>query len=51
MSKQLRLIESETVTWRLDSETKRLGKQGLARARAALRNSRPRYASSDQKAA
>lgn len=44
MSKQLRLIEPSPPAWRLDTETKRVGRAGIAAAREALRNSRPRYA-------
>ena len=33
---QLRLIDPREVSWRLDEHTKAVGRQGLARARAAL---------------
>jgi hypothetical protein len=36
MTKQLRLIEPTDVSWRLDERTKSIGRQGIARARAAL---------------
>jgi len=36
MNTQLRLIDPAEVSWRLDEHTKRIGRQGLARARAAL---------------
>jgi hypothetical protein len=36
MTKQLRLIEPTEVSWRLDERTKSIGRQGIARARAAL---------------
>ena len=36
MTKQLRLIEPAEVSWRLDERTKSIGRQGIARARAAL---------------
>ncbi len=45
MSKQLRLIDNTPATaWRLDEATKQIGRQGIAAAREALRESRPRYA-------
>ena len=36
MTKQLRLIDPSEVSWRLDEQTKAIGRQGIARARAAL---------------
>ncbi len=33
---QLRLIDPREVSWRLDEHTKAVGRQGIARARAAL---------------
>jgi hypothetical protein len=36
MTTQLRLLEPTDVSWRLDERTKEIGRQGLARARAAL---------------
>ena len=50
MSKQLRLIEPSN-GWRLDAETREIGRKGIADARAALRNSHPRYAAPTTKAA
>ena len=50
MSKQLRLIDN-TTTWRLDERTKEVGRKGLAEARRALRESRPRYTAPDTQAA
>jgi hypothetical protein len=43
MSKQLRLIDTSGPVWRLDDETKRVGREGIAAAREALRRSRPQY--------
>ena len=40
MTTQLRLIEPTEVDWRLDERTKAIGRQGLERARAALRAAR-----------
>lgn len=37
MTTQLKLIETGEVDWRLDEHTKEIGRQGIARARAALR--------------
>lgn len=47
MSTQLRLIDStdgpgDERSWRLDEATKMIGRQGIAAARAALRQSHPR---------
>lgn len=50
MTKQLRLIEP-TDTWRLDDETRQIGRKGLAQARKALQDSRPRYAAPQTQAA
>jgi hypothetical protein len=36
MSEQLHLIDPSEVSWRLDERTKAVGRQGIARARAAL---------------
>lgn len=41
MTSQLRLIDPTDVEWRLDEQTKEVGRRGLARARAALRDARP----------
>ena len=41
-TKQLRLIDSRDVSWRLDEQTKAIGMQGIARARAALAAARLR---------
>ena len=51
MSKQLRLIDNTASSWRLDEHTREVGRKGLAEARRALRDSRPRYAAPDTKAA
>lgn len=51
MSKQLRLIDTNGSGWRLDEHTKAVGRKGLAEARQALRDSRPRYAAPDTQAA
>lgn len=50
MTKQLHLIEPDTM-WRLDEETRQIGRRGLADAREALRSSRPQYAVPDTQAA
>ncbi len=50
MSKQLRLIQPNS-TWRLDEETRQIGRKGIAEARQALKDSRTRYAAPDTKAA
>jgi hypothetical protein len=50
MSKQLRLIQPNT-TWRLDDETRQIGRQGIADARQALKDSRTRYAAPQAEAA
>jgi hypothetical protein len=34
---RLRLVDTPSPTWRLDERTKELGRDGIARARAALR--------------
>jgi len=36
MERQLILLEDTSVDWRLDDETRRRGRQGVAEARAAL---------------
>jgi hypothetical protein len=36
MERQLVLLEDNAADWRLDEETRRLGRQGVAEARAAL---------------
>jgi hypothetical protein len=36
MTRQLRLLDPSTVDWRLDEHTRAVGRQGVARARAAL---------------
>ncbi len=36
MERQLMLLDDNAIDWRLDEETRRLGRQGLAEARAAL---------------
>ncbi|MEZ5232614.1 MAG: hypothetical protein AB7O92_14885 [Acidimicrobiia bacterium] len=43
-TKQLRLIDARDVSWRLDEQTKAIGREGIARARAALAAARPRPA-------
>jgi hypothetical protein len=40
MTTQLRLIDPSEVDWRLDERTKAIGRQGIERARAALRAAR-----------
>lgn len=43
---QLLLVSDEATDanhWRLDSETREIGRQGLAKARAALKASRPAH--------
>lgn len=40
MTFQLRLIDPTDVDWRLDEQTKEVGRRGLARARQALTDSR-----------
>jgi hypothetical protein len=48
MTTQLRLIDPTEVDWRLDERTKAIGREGLERARAALRAARaPLPADSD----
>lgn len=48
MSKQLRLLDTTGAAvetdWRLDEATREIGRSGVAAAREALRQSRPRYA-------
>jgi hypothetical protein len=49
MTEQLHLIDSADVSWRLDEQTKRVGRRGLAQARAALAAARqPRGATANQ---
>jgi hypothetical protein len=40
MQRQLRLIDPEDGSWRLDEETRAVGRRGVAAARAALQHSR-----------
>jgi hypothetical protein len=42
MTFQLRLIDPSDVDFRLDEQTKEVGRRGLARARAALEDARRR---------
>jgi hypothetical protein len=51
MSKQLRLLETSKPGWRLDNDTRRVGREGIAAARAALNESRRRYSSPEHRAA
>ena len=61
MSDQLIFLDTDVRTgelrtvpathWRLDEHTKRIGRNGIAAARAALRESRPRYPVPDTQAA
>ena len=56
MTQQLRLISTatgkgEAAAWRLDEHTRQIGRDGLAAAREALRQSRPRYAHPETTAA
>jgi hypothetical protein len=37
MKRQLRLLESHEDPWRLDEETREIGRRGVAKAREALR--------------
>lgn len=41
MAFQLKLIDPTETDWRLDDHTREVGRRGLARARAALRRTRP----------
>ncbi len=50
MTEQLRLIETSE-DWRLDEQTRLIGRHGVAAAREALRRSRPRYARPERDAA
>lgn len=50
MSKQLRLIEPDN-SWRLDPETREIGRKGIANARQALRDSHPGYGVPETQAA
>jgi|TARA_B110000438_G_scaffold124242_1_gene121089 hypothetical protein len=38
MTTQLQLVETGTYNWKINRETKELGRQGIANARAALQN-------------
>ncbi|MCH1614150.1 MAG: hypothetical protein L7S47_00425 [Acidimicrobiales bacterium] len=38
MTTQLQLVETGAYNWRINRETKELGRQGIANARAALQN-------------
>jgi hypothetical protein len=40
MESQLTLIDTEPVDWRLDEQTREVGFEGIAQARAALRAAR-----------
>lgn len=40
MQRQLTLINSDDTIWRLDEETREVGRKGVAEARAALRATR-----------
>ena len=40
MKNQLTLLSSEDPTWRIDEETREVGRRGIAAARAALQASR-----------
>lgn len=59
MSDQLFCIDTDVAadgvadqrTWRLDEHTKKVGRNGIAAARAALAGSRPRYDHDDPIAA
>ncbi len=55
MSNQLRLIDADNSArssdWRLDEQTRAIGRDGIAAAREALRASRARYAAPDTRAA
>jgi hypothetical protein len=44
MARQLVLMDPATVDWRLDEHTRRLGRQGIADARRALREATRRAA-------
>jgi hypothetical protein len=44
MTTQLRLIEDRPAEWRLDEQTREIGRQGLAEARAALQQAARRAA-------
>jgi len=41
MARQLTLISSTEIDWRLDERTKELGRRGISDARAALRRATP----------
>lgn len=41
MARQLQLIRSDEPVWRLDDETREVGRRGVAAARRALRRARP----------
>ncbi len=40
MARQLVLLDEDDADWRLDEETRRIGREGVARARAALAQGR-----------
>jgi hypothetical protein len=44
MARQLVLLEDTESDWRLDERTRQLGREGVAAARAALRDARRRQA-------
>jgi hypothetical protein len=46
MARQMVLLDPATVDWRLDEHTKELGRQGIAKARLALREAARRAAPS-----
>lgn len=48
MTTQLRLIDPTEVDWRLDEQTKAIGRRGLAQARAALRAARAPIPETDE---
>lgn len=44
MERQLVLLDEDDACWRLDDETRRVGRQGVAQARAALAQARAKAA-------
>ena len=50
MKNQLTLLSSEDSMWRIDEETRELGRKGVAAARAALQASRRGTGSGDNDA-
>ena len=48
MQKQLALLRTDSPAWRLDEETREIGRRGVAAARAALRASRRSTADGDE---